>query len=190
MIGPLDALPVWAIALVIFTLRICDVTLGTFRTISVVHGRVRLAVLLGFFEIAIWVTAISQVVVKLGEVPLLLLPYSAGYATGNALGIWLERQLAIGAVVIRIITTTDHASAIAGRLESLGHLLTRFSGDSPGGPRSLLYGMCQRRDLPMVIAEARAVDSGAFYAIDRFAETSAAATTVNPTGWRALLKKK
>jgi uncharacterized protein YebE (UPF0316 family) len=59
MIGPLDALPLWAIALIIFGLRIFDVRLGTFRTISVVHGRVRLAVLLGFFEIAIWVTAIS-----------------------------------------------------------------------------------------------------------------------------------
>ena len=40
-------------AIVIMSLRICDVTIGTFRTILVVQGRRFLAGLAGFFEVSL-----------------------------------------------------------------------------------------------------------------------------------------
>lgn len=53
----ISGMPVWVLALCIFLFRVADVSLGTFRTISVVQGRLSLSVLIGFFEILIWVTA-------------------------------------------------------------------------------------------------------------------------------------
>src|SRR3989304_8159894 len=60
--GFLETLPIWFLAGLIFSLRIFDVSLSTMRTISVVTGRIRFSVFLGFVEILVWVTAISQVI--------------------------------------------------------------------------------------------------------------------------------
>ena len=54
-------------ALLIFVLRVVDVTLGTIRTISMVNGRVLSSVILGFFEVLIWITVISGVMIAVNE---------------------------------------------------------------------------------------------------------------------------
>ena len=64
-------LPIWALALLIFCLRIGDVSIGTMRTIAVVNGRVKLSVLLGFFEVIIWILAIGSVIQRIAEHPIL-----------------------------------------------------------------------------------------------------------------------
>jgi hypothetical protein len=50
----------FALPLFIFTARVMDVSLGTLRIISLSRGRKYLAPILGFFEVFIWVVAISQ----------------------------------------------------------------------------------------------------------------------------------
>jgi uncharacterized protein YebE (UPF0316 family) len=42
--------PVWLLCLLIFVLRVCDVSLGTVRTVAIVKGHISLSVVLGFFE--------------------------------------------------------------------------------------------------------------------------------------------
>jgi hypothetical protein len=42
--------PIWAVAVVIFLLRVADVALGTMRTICVVQGKLVISVVLGFVE--------------------------------------------------------------------------------------------------------------------------------------------
>ncbi|TLN26659.1 hypothetical protein FDZ74_01785, partial [bacterium] len=48
-------------ALVIFLLRICDMTLDTIRVLFVVRGKKKLAWVLGFFQSLIFIVAISSV---------------------------------------------------------------------------------------------------------------------------------
>jgi len=188
-IGPFASLPIWGVALVIYCSRIVDVSCGTLRTISVVHGRVRLAVVLGFFELTVWVVAVSQVIIGIREHPLLVLAYAAGYASGNGMGIYLERKLAIGTAVVRIISD-QRVQRIAEELKHVGRVLTTFDGTGLDGPRKLLYATVPRRDLTRVIARAQQIDPELFYSVDRFAQTGQVAPVVNPTGWRAVLKKK
>lgn len=64
MSDSMSELPIWGVALAIFTMRTLDVTLGTVRTITVVHGHKTLAVVLGFIEISIWITAVSAAVTR------------------------------------------------------------------------------------------------------------------------------
>ena len=61
------SIPVWLLCAVIFVLRICDVTLGTVRTVAIVKGRVTVAAFLGFFEVLIWILAVSQVISRINE---------------------------------------------------------------------------------------------------------------------------
>ena len=185
----LAELPIWGVALAIFAMRAFDVTLGTVRTIAVVHGHTRSAVVLGFIEISVWITAVSEAVVRVGETPMLVLAFAAGFAVGNAVGINLERRLAIGSSIVRLITA-QRGEHVADAINDIGTMVTTFSGTSHSGDRSLVYALCPRRRLPELLAAAQAVDRDVFYAVERFAETGEPTPTVQPTGWRATFKKK
>ena len=185
----LDPLPVWVLSLVIFGLRIVDVSLGTLRTITIVHGRVPISVLIGFVEVLIWVTAVSQVIVHLRENPALSLAYAGGFACGNAVGIVLERRIALGTVVVRMIASTG-ASQIAQRLRSLGYEVTAFPGEGKDGPRTLLFTTCARRNSASVVREAAELDHRLFYTVDRFSQATQLGALPHPTGWRGAFKKK
>ncbi|MGB6001136.1 MAG: DUF5698 domain-containing protein, partial [Thermoanaerobaculia bacterium] len=79
-------IPVWLLCILIFVLRICDVTLGTVRTVSIVKGYLTLAVVLGFFEVMIWILAVSQVISRINESIFLAIAFAGGFAAGNAVG--------------------------------------------------------------------------------------------------------
>ncbi|MCZ7666925.1 MAG: DUF5698 domain-containing protein [Chloroflexi bacterium] len=98
-IPPLD-LQIFAGMLLIFCLRILDVSMGTIRTIMVVRGLRKWAVLIGFVEVTIWVVAISQVISNLNNL-WNVLAYSGGFAAGTFVGMHLENRLALGNVQYR-----------------------------------------------------------------------------------------
>lgn len=183
----LDVSPA-VLALLIFLSRMADVSLGTMRTIAVVQARIPLAMVLGFIEVNIWVLAVSQVISRLDDFPYLTIAYAGGFAAGNAVGIALERRLAIGSAAIRVISRNGRA--LAGELNRLGHVVASIDGESPDGPQTLVYATCARRDLPSIIDRARAIDPNLFYVVERFAETSRLVPVPPTTGWRAVLKKK
>ena len=80
--------------ILIFAARIVDVSLGTIRTICVVNGRRHVALVLGFFEILVWIFAVSKVIGDLQH-PVLAVAYALGFATGNFVGITIEKRLAL-----------------------------------------------------------------------------------------------
>jgi uncharacterized protein YebE (UPF0316 family) len=89
--------------LVIFLAETCVVTISTVRIISVSRGRKVLASVLGTFEITIWLFAISQVMKNLNDWTCFV-AFAAGFTIGNFLGVMLEARLAIGNLVVRVIT--------------------------------------------------------------------------------------
>ena len=86
--------------------RIADVTFGTIRIIFVSRGMKWLAPICGFFEIMIWLFAIGQVFNNLTNITYYL-AYAGGFACGNFVGIWIEEKMAIGTLVVQIITKKD-----------------------------------------------------------------------------------
>jgi uncharacterized protein YebE (UPF0316 family) len=90
----------------IFVARVCDVTLGTLRIIFLSRGRRKLAPLLGFFEVLIWIVVIGQLVQHLHSVTAYLC-YAGGFAAGNFVGMWLEERLALGTFLLRVIIPED-----------------------------------------------------------------------------------
>ena len=119
--------------ILIFLARICDVSLGTVRTIVMVQGRGAIAFVLGIFEILIWITVVSTVVPRVGQEPLLAVFYALGFATGNLVGIAVERKIALGFMVLRVFTRTA-GKPIADRLRTSGQRVTIFHGEGMQGP--------------------------------------------------------
>lgn len=58
---------------IIFFARICDVSIGTVRTIVTVQGRATIAFVLAIFEIIIWVTVAGTVINQISDKPLLVI---------------------------------------------------------------------------------------------------------------------
>jgi uncharacterized protein YebE (UPF0316 family) len=177
--------------LIIFVARICDVSIGTVRTIITVQGRSVIAFFLAIFEILIWVWVVSTVISQVREQPLLALFYATGYATGNVVGIAVERKLAFGLIILRVITRAAGKS-LASSLRAKGQPVTIFRGEGMQGPVDELYVACRRRDLKWILSEVREIDPDAFYVIEQARDIS---KVLRPTytplgGWRAANKRK
>jgi uncharacterized protein YebE (UPF0316 family) len=118
---------------IVFFSRICDVSIGTIRTIVTVQGRTVIAFILAIFEISIWIAVASTVINQIKDQPILVVFYAFGYATGNVVGILVERKLAFGLVILKVITKVA-GKPLAHRLRELGQPVTVFEGEGMEGP--------------------------------------------------------
>ena len=75
--------------LLVFFARITDVTLGTIRIIFTSRGRKNIAPFLGFVEVFIWISVISEITKGAHNV-IAYLAYAAGFATGTFIGMLIE----------------------------------------------------------------------------------------------------
>lgn len=131
--------------LLIFFARICDVTIGTLRIIFVSKGQRHIAPFLGFFEVLIWILAISQIMSNLNNFACYI-GYAAGFATGNYIGMLVEERLAFGKVLVRVFTT-DSGSELVQILNSSGFGATTFQAQGAQGDVSIVYSVINRKDL-------------------------------------------
>ena len=168
--------------------RITDVALGTLRTVYVIQGRRGVSWILGFFEILVWILAVSQVIQNLSY-PAYAISYAFGFATGNYVGMTLEQWLATGRQVVRVFTREGRKIAI--QLRSEGFRVTSFPGEGRDGPIDMLFIEVPRRKTSDIALFSREVDPKCFYIIEDVREASIATLMLHqPTGWRAILKKK
>ena len=108
--------------LLIFLSRIIDVSLDTLRIVFISKGNKNVAPFLGFFEILIWLVAITRIMQNLDNITCYI-AYAGGFATGNYIGLKIEERLAIGIQMIRIITQKSSTPLIT-ELREKGFVLT------------------------------------------------------------------
>ena len=156
--------------LFIFVARVTDVTLQTLRIIFVSRGLKYIAPLVGFFEVLIWLLAIQQIIINLHN-PLCMLAYAAGFATGNFVGLTIEHRLALGSVVVRLITTRD-TSRLREVLNSRGFGVTSIQASGAKGPVEILYIVVRRENIPELIPLIMKYHPRAFYTIEDVARVS------------------
>ena len=139
-------------------------TLGTIRIIFVARGRKYLAPLLGFVEVFIWITIVSQIVGGAQSI-VAYLAYAAGFAVGNYVGMIVEERLAIGTLVIRVILPTNGAELVK-RLRMEGYGATYTDGHGASGPVMLIYTVVMRTQLSHVVDLIQDVHPKAFFTVE------------------------
>jgi uncharacterized protein YebE (UPF0316 family) len=167
------------------------VSIGTVRTIVTVQGRTTIAITLAIFEIIIWVTVASTVINQISDKPLLVVFYAFGYATGNVVGIMVERRLAFGTTILRIITP-NAGPEVAAHLRENGQPVTVFRCEGMNGAVDELYIACRRRDLKWILPDVQRIDSKLFYVIEQARDMSKAYRPIFSQlgGWRAISNRK
>jgi uncharacterized protein YebE (UPF0316 family) len=177
--GFLESVPPLLLGVAIFCLRIVDVSIGTVRTISVVQGRARTAVLLGFFEVLLWVVVVAQVVVRIETEPWLAPFYAGGYAAGVGIGMMIERRLSRGRYLIRLITHSRSAEIVAA-IGQRGRVLGTFPGSAQGGTAMLIFVSAIGNRVPEVVEAVRGADPDVFYTVEMAFGWS---ENVHPPAW-------
>ena len=150
--------------ILIFCSRICDVTLGTLRIIFLSKGYKYIAPFLGFFEVLIWVDAISQLLSNMSSW-VAYVAYAGGYATGNFVGMLLEERIAIGTLLLRI-TTTKGGHELLKLLNSHGFGVTLINGEGSSGNVSIIQTVTSRKAIKKVEKLLIEYDSNLFYTIE------------------------
>jgi len=153
-----------ALPLLVFFARITDVTLGTIRIIFTSRGKRKIAPLLGFVEVFIWVSVISEITRGAHNI-VAYLAYAAGFATGTYVGMLIEERLAIGTLVIRAILPQSHTGLIE-ELRAGGYGVTSVDAQGGKGPVKLVYTIVSRKDLPNVIGIIQAAYPKAFFTVE------------------------
>jgi uncharacterized protein YebE (UPF0316 family) len=149
--------------LVIFCLRIVDVSLSTVRMLLAVKGIKLVAPLIGFFEVLIWIFAVGTAIRHLDS-PLHLIGYAGGFATGTFVGLKIEERMALGMATIRVVSRYGGVE-LAEALRDHGFGVTEFSGQGREGKVEVVDAVLRRRDLPAVLREVDLWDPDAFVTI-------------------------
>ncbi len=135
----------WLFALLIFFLRVGDMSLDTLRVLFVVRGRKGIAWVLGFFQSLLFVIAITSVLSQLDN-PLNILGYAAGFATGNVLGMLIEERLAVGHIQLTIFSI-NRGAAVCDALRIAGFGVTEIPGRGKNGTVSVILTNVFRKDV-------------------------------------------
>ncbi len=151
------------VPILIFAARALDVSIGSVRIIFLARGR-RVAAILGFFEVLIWLVVITQIMQNLSN-PVTYIAYAAGFATGTYVGILLEDKLALGKLLVQVITEED-ATELLCCLRAAGHGVTSVEAQGAHGRVQLLHTVIRRKSLQDVVNAVTRLSPNAFISVD------------------------
>lgn len=147
----------------IFCARVMDQSIGTLRIIFVARGKKSIATLLGFFESLIWIVVVSEIFSNIDNITTYF-AYAAGFAGGNFVGILIEEKLAMGDLLVTIITPKD-VTELIWDLNARNIGTTRLEGQGFEAKVAFIHTVCHRKDIDMVMDIIKKHDPNAFFTI-------------------------
>lgn len=154
----------FVLPLLIFLSRIIDVSIGTLRIVMVSKGQKMWAPILGFFEVLIWLIAISKIFQNLDNW-VCYVTYAAGFSTGNYIGLILEEKLAVGIIKIQIITRKK-ANKLIKNLVAAGYGITHHEAHGSSEDVSIIYSIINRSEIQKVEEIVNTTNPKAFYSVE------------------------
>jgi len=132
--------------------------------IFVSKGKRNIAPILGFFEVLIWITAISKIMQNLDNY-INYIAYAAGFATGNYVGMIIEEKLAMGILMVRIFAH-ERGPELVQTLNGNGYGATVVEAHGAREKVHLIYTIVQRNELDSVLKVITTFNPKAFFTIE------------------------
>jgi uncharacterized protein YebE (UPF0316 family) len=151
------------IYLTIFFAKIAHVSLGTIRIIYLTRGKSLAAAVIGFFEVIIYLVALTTVLSNLDQWSNILV-YGLGFATGNIIGSMIEEKIAVGFVNVQIITV-QNCGSLEEQLREQGYGVTSMPCYGKEGAHRTLQVLLKRRELPKFLKTMQQTAPDAFVSI-------------------------
>lgn len=147
----------------IFVAKIAHVSLGTIRIIYLTRGQSISAAVIGFFEVIIFLVALSLVLTNIDQWYNILV-YGLGFAAGNIVGSKIEEKIAVGFVHVQIITVND-CGTLEETLREEGYGVTSMPCYGKEGAHRNLQVLLKRKELPALLKKMKEFDPDAFISI-------------------------
>ena len=96
----------------IFLARVLDVSIGTFRTLIMIKGKVFLTSVLAFLEALIWIMIVKEALVTRVNSMFIPISYSLGYMTGTFLGYYICSNFTTSYITVEIIIKNNKLKLI------------------------------------------------------------------------------
>lgn len=159
-----ELFPLIVVPVLICLARVVDVSIGTVKIIFIAKGYRFIAPILAFFEIIIWLAAISQVMKNLDNMANVI-GYALGFALGNYVGMVIEGKIALGMVVVRIITRTV-GQDLMDHMVKENYGVTVMNAEGSTGPVHVIFTVIKRLDINKVVSIIKEHNPNAFYSIE------------------------
>lgn len=172
----------------IFVSRIIDVSLGTLRIILISRGFRKFAPILGFFEVLIWLIVINQIMHNLTNI-INYLAYASGFAAGTYVGMFIEKKLSLGNVIIRVISQFDEDILLQKLIErKFG--VTVIEGRGTQGKVKILFMIVKKQRLNEAIKLIEQYTPNSFFTIENVQEVKSAFSITHGSNTNSKKNKK
>lgn len=161
---PALTFPILQAALFIFVLRVIGVALSTVRVLVMMRGQKLLSMIMGFFEVFVYVIAIGQVVSNLSNV-WNILGYCLGFSAGTLIGMWMDERFILGFANVRIVSRYK-AQRLGDRIREEGYGATIAWGSGQRGSVGIVTATVRRQEVATVCRLAEDVDPDAFVTVE------------------------
>ncbi|MCB1190812.1 MAG: DUF2179 domain-containing protein [Leptospiraceae bacterium] len=175
------------VPLLIMIARMLDVSIGTIRIIFVSKGKEKVAASLGFIEVIIWLIAITQVLKNLTN-PISYIAFAIGFSLGNIIGIKIERKLAVGMQIIRIIKK-NKLRTLQLLLRDEGYGVTTVIGQGGKNDVEIVYVVLERRKTKTALKIVEMIEPDSFVTIQDILSHQKGFFKAPQYGYRQLLRK-
>lgn len=150
--------------ILIILARVADVSLGTLRIILLSKGYRKLAPLIGFFEVFIWIMIAKQIITDVTNITAYI-AYALGYALGTYVGMAIESKLSLGKIVVRLIVNKN-GDELENYIRENNVGLTTLNAQGKYGDVKILFMIVNRTDLKRVLNLISNKNPKAFYTIE------------------------
>ncbi|HNZ78313.1 MAG TPA: DUF5698 domain-containing protein [Bacilli bacterium] len=137
--------------IIIFIAKIIEVTIGVLRMVLITKGERKLATVIAFFEIVIWLLVVSTVLVDITEDPFKVLAYAAGFAFGQMFGSLLEDKIALGNIRVEIIADEDIGIKLANHLRDNKFGVTTIEASGMTHKKMIIFLYAARKQMKNIL---------------------------------------
>ena len=155
-------------SLIIFIGRVIDVSLGTIRVNMIVRRKKTIAAVVGFFEVAIFISIIVRIIQEINNI-YGILAYASGFAVGTVIGIIISEKLSKDLISTNIISVKQ-SEAIKDLLKDEGYGITCYKGSGINGEVEVINVICSQTNIQKLNKIVYSKDPSAFlvsYMLDK-----------------------
>ncbi len=149
-------------SLIIFVARIVNVSLGTIRVNMIVRRKKTLAAVIGFVEVAIFISIIVRIIQDHNNIYGIIY-YAGGFAVGTIIGITISEKFSRDLLSTNIISK-KHSEDIKGLLKDEGYGITCYKGSGIDGEVEVINVICSNSSLKRLNKLVYSKDPRAFMA--------------------------
>lgn len=153
------------LCLVVFIARIVDTSLSTMATVFVVKDKTAYAVIASFIQVFVWFLVVREALNSVENAFLIALSYSAGYACGVMVGMYLSDRFVTSNVSVNIVVKQKKEVVDALVNNNFAVSVSRIKGKDLISNKYMIFVATTNKKLPLLKRIVTENDSRAFIVV-------------------------